>query len=321
MVIVIVWMVDGVDGEVAGENKTGRRGRKEEEKKKKKEEEELVISKVFRVNHDPSRYAMGQIGGDHALLVKWAWRFKNEHESMWRKVIISLHGEVAINGLLFLRVEDLFSCKLEDGSRIDFWKDVWFGSTPLYRRWPLIFSADRNKNVTVAARLKTEGDQTSIKDLWQLGMTSVEGISEVQDVAYMLSDVRITQVVDCCLWDQNAHNGFSVAAVKTTMRQNAYGHPGQGMRWENWVPIKVNALVWRLEKERIPARVELVKRKLNFPSVNSPMCNVGEETANHIFVVCGFAFGVWSKVWSWCRIVPASSNTIEDLAIFLLGGK
>ncbi|XP_076949722.1 uncharacterized protein LOC143622473 [Bidens hawaiensis] len=144
-------------------------------------------------------------------------------------------------------------------------------------------------------------------------MTSVEGISEVPDVAYMLSVVRITQVVDCGLWDQNAHNGFSVAAVKTAMRQNAYGHPGQGMRWESCVPIKVNALVWRLEKERIPTRVELVKRKLNLPSVNCPMCNVGEETVNHIFVACGFAFGVWSKVWSWCRLVPASSNTIEDL--------
>lgn len=130
------------------------------------------------------------------------------------------------------RVDDLFSCKLGDGSRIDFWKDVWFGSTPLYRRWSLLFSADKNKNVTVAACLKTEGDQTSIKDLWQLGMTSVEGISKVQDVTYMLSVVRIIQVVDCWLWDQNAYNGFSVAAVKTAMRQNAYGHPGQGMRWE-----------------------------------------------------------------------------------------
>ncbi|XP_076949723.1 uncharacterized protein LOC143622474 [Bidens hawaiensis] len=124
----------------------------------------LGISKISEVNA--------------SLLVKWAWRFINEHESMWRKVIISLHGGrnkwafvpvkkslggvwksivSVLNKVRFdgRRVEDLFYCKLGDGSRIDFWKDVWFGSTPLYRRWPLLFSADRNKNVTVVARLKT----------------------------------------------------------------------------------------------------------------------------------------------------------------------
>lgn len=38
-----------------------------------------------------------------------------------------------------------------------------------------------------------------------------------------------------------------------------------------------------------------------------------EETVTHIFVKCGFAFGVWSHIWRWCRLVPARFDSLEDL--------
>ncbi|MFS8012310.1 hypothetical protein Hanom_Chr14g01319331 [Helianthus anomalus] len=33
----------------------------------------------------------------------------------------------------------------------------------------------------------------------------------------------------------------------------------------------------------------------------------------HVFVSCGFTFGVWSKIWRWCKLIPAYYGTIEDM--------
>ncbi|XP_076891626.1 uncharacterized protein LOC143543107 [Bidens hawaiensis] len=129
----------------------------------------------------------------------------------------------------------------------------------------------------------------------------------------MLSKVRINGIQDRWYWDNNSGNGFSVAIVKEALRKNAYEQPRQRMRWVNWIPIKVNILVWRIEKERIPTCIELVKRRVNLPNTRCALCGVDEETVTHTFVSYGFVYGVWSNIWRWCNLVPARFNLIEDL--------
>ncbi|KAJ9556789.1 hypothetical protein OSB04_011403 [Centaurea solstitialis] len=83
-----------------------------------------------------------------ALLTKWWWRFKNEKEALWRRVIVALYGETAklgcdstsftrkstwsyiarINSNLEvhnLHLQDLFQRHLRNGSDIKFWQENW----------------------------------------------------------------------------------------------------------------------------------------------------------------------------------------------------
>ena len=79
------------------------------------------------------------------LLCKWCWRFVNERNSLWRKVISSKFGE-GIGGWSFGNIKGGFrvglwreirkewplllqnaSISLGNGSRISFWRDVWCG--------------------------------------------------------------------------------------------------------------------------------------------------------------------------------------------------
>ncbi|KAJ0469831.1 putative RNA-directed DNA polymerase [Helianthus annuus] len=282
----------------------------------------LGISKLSEVNS--------------ALLVKWVWRFKTDYDGLWRRIILSIHGgrnkwdflpvkntipgvwKAIVSGTGAIRfdgksIDKMLSCQLGDGKRISFWKDTWFGSTPLSVRWPVLFYLDRDKNCTVSDRLIQVEGQNLIADDWYLGASTVEGISEIQDLFFMLSTVRLNGSHDRWYWDNNLGKGFSVALVKEALRKNLYGLPDQRMRWVNWVPIKVNIHVWRLEKERIPTCVELVKRGVNLPSIRCALCGVDEETVTHTFVSCGFVFGVWSFIWRWCHLVPAHFSSIEDL--------
>ncbi|PWA74034.1 RNA-directed DNA polymerase, eukaryota, Reverse transcriptase zinc-binding domain protein [Artemisia annua] len=271
-----------------------------------------------------------------ALLVKWMCWFKTDHEGWWRKFIISLHGgrnrwaflpvkkalagnwKSVVNFLEKTRIngesiDKFFTCQLGDGSRINFWKDIWYGTTPLCIRWPILYSKDRNKKVSVKERIRFDGTVLVLDDSWELDASTVEGISEVQDVSYMLSQVKYSGCTDRWIWDQNPNADFSVAAVKNSLRRYIYTQQAHQMIWVKWVPIKVNILMWRIEKGRVPTRLELVKRRMVLPDSRCPLCRLEEESVNHLFITCEFSFAVWSLIWRWCKLIPVHFDSITDL--------
>ncbi|XP_076904373.1 uncharacterized protein LOC143559795 [Bidens hawaiensis] len=158
-----------------------------------------------------------------------------------------------------------------------------------------------------------EGGNIRIFGDWMKGATTVTGISEAQDALFLLSDVNFSGSRDLWIWDDNHSDGFSVANVKAAMKKNLYDQPVQRMWWENWIPIKVNILFWRIEKERVPTCSELVKRGIPLSSTTCSLCSSEEETASHVFVNCRFSFEVWCKVWSWCRLLPTNSRSVEEM--------
>ena len=102
-----------------------------------------------------------------ALLCKWSWRFANDRNSLWRKVICSKFGETnggwhtcdlggnyGISLWNEIRKEwPSFSqnvvFSLGDGRRIKFWKDVWCGEEALCSIYPLLFNLALNKEAMV----------------------------------------------------------------------------------------------------------------------------------------------------------------------------
>ncbi|XP_076927131.1 uncharacterized protein LOC143590578 [Bidens hawaiensis] len=188
----------------------------------------LGISKLSEVNS--------------ALLVKWAWRFKSDYQGLWKKSILSIHGGrnkwtflpvnkacrgvwksiVSLLGNIRFdgrRIDQLISCKLGDGSRVSFWKDIWVGTTPLWMRWPTLFKSETDKNAPVCNRIRMEGGNIRIFGDWMKGATPVTGISEAQDALFLLSDVNFSGSRDLWIWDDNHSDGFSVANVKAAMKK------------------------------------------------------------------------------------------------------
>ena len=101
-----------------------------------------------------------------ALLCKWSWRFANERNALWRKVVSSKYGETSggwhthdikggfgvglwkeIRKPLFLQ-NSAFS--LGDYRRIRFWKDVWCGEEALCSSFPFMFSLAMQKDAMVS---------------------------------------------------------------------------------------------------------------------------------------------------------------------------
>ena len=110
-----------------------------------------------------------------ALLSKWSWRFANERNSLWRKVICSKFGE-SFGGWHTSDIKGGYGTSLwkdirkewpsffqnsvfalGDGRRINFWKDVWCGEETLCVRYPVLFNLALNKEAMVANMWDSRG--------------------------------------------------------------------------------------------------------------------------------------------------------------------
>ena len=98
-----------------------------------------------------------------AFLSKWLWRFANERDSLWRKVIGSKFRE-DLRGWCSCKVRGNYGsrvwkeirkeweaflpitfCSSGNGKRVRFWKDNWCGEEPLSLTFLSLFSIPTNK--------------------------------------------------------------------------------------------------------------------------------------------------------------------------------
>ncbi|CAJ2631455.1 unnamed protein product [Trifolium pratense] len=88
--------------------------------------------------------------------------------------------------------------------------------------------------------------------------------------------------------------------------------------WSNYVPLKTSALVWRIWKNKIPTRDNLIKRGILIESQNSSLFGCGkEESVSHVFFECSLSSGSWSKILRWLEISSVLHNAALMVFQFL----
>nr|GEZ57579.1 RNA-directed DNA polymerase, eukaryota [Tanacetum cinerariifolium] len=72
--------------------------------------------------------------------------------------------------------------------------------------------------------------------------------------------------------------------------------------WYKVLPRKVNIFMWQLFLDRLPHRLNLSSRGLDFDSITCPVCNGFVESNSHVFFSCSSASNIWSLVCGWCDL-------------------
>lgn len=85
------------------------------------------------------------------------------------------------------------------------------------------------------------------------------------------------------------------------------------LSWKGWVPFKCKFFAWRASINRLPTKIELIKRGVSLPCDMCDLCNSVEETSTHLFTGCVFAAEIWSRVEAWCRMAPIFAFEVSDL--------
>ncbi|XP_035831833.1 uncharacterized protein LOC118480935 [Helianthus annuus] len=199
------------------------------------------------------------------------------------------------------------------GRDIQFWTACWFGEEPLANRFPNLFCLESCKHVAVADRLVEENGVFRFRARWKRRPNSTCEVRELQEIAGALSDVSFGTGQDYWVWKLNASGSFTVNSMRRLVQKVRSSDLGTGFQWNSWAPIKVNFLAWRLSLDRIPTLMALARRQVNLESTICRFCGEMDESADHLFVGCGFTQVVWDFVARWCNIRPFYALDVKDL--------
>jgi len=83
--------------------------------------------------------------------------------------------------------------------------------------------------------------------------------------------------------------------------------------WHNLIPQKVSMFGWRLLRNCLPTRDNLVRQGvISDELIVCPSgCGV-HEVADHFFLGCATLCSLWSLAWHWLQISSVTSYVIRD---------
>ncbi|KAF5761432.1 putative reverse transcriptase zinc-binding domain-containing protein [Helianthus annuus] len=273
---------------------------------------------------------------NNALLVKWLWRYLNEPNAMWRRVVLSIHGSsrswgiapcnnaipgvwkncvslwnkhkvkgVGLNGVLRGRVGN--------GLQIRFWLDNWLGQEPLKVTYPSLFAIEKCKRALVADRLKQTGGMRLMCWDWSRSPATAEELLDKQMLEDRLHLVNLEDKEDGWVWDHGSSADFEVASVKKWLRGPVSSESHVGFKWSSWVPNKCNIFMWRAYLDRLPTKMALARRNIFIDNLFCDWCESSEESIEHVLTGCVISSGVWSAISAWCNIPRSFVFHVKDL--------
>ncbi|KAJ0612278.1 putative RNA-directed DNA polymerase [Helianthus annuus] len=273
-----------------------------------------------------------------AFLFKWLWRYQEEGNSMWRRVIDAIHGSMRrwetypikarfsgtwsklVSSCCRLKVGDKYGSnlirgQLGNGSDIKFWLDPWVTRVPLKMMFPALFRLEQDKWCVVADRIGSNNLVGVISWSWKTYPSSDQEVSDLLTCHRLIADQRLVDNRDKWTWYVDGPTEFTVQEVKKWLQGGRPIDPQSDFDfvWCKWVPIKCNVFMWRVLLDRIPTKLALRRRNIIHGDCLCEFCNEVEESVDHIFTVCRVANGVWNGIANWVHLPPIFLFTVKDI--------
>jgi hypothetical protein len=204
-----------------------------------------------------------------SLLCKWWWLLETG-KGLWQDIVrlkyvknfpicdIPLRmqdsplwkDQMKVRGI-YLRGRGL---NLNNGSLINFWKDVWLGDNPLCLTYPVLFDLCMEQNCSIFV-VAQKG--------WVLGFkVRLHGV--VRDQWYCLvaalNNVILTGEVDASIWKWSPKKKFTVKLVYDYLSRDVV-RPQFREIWSSRFPEKIKIFMWLLEQKAILTKDNMIKRK------------------------------------------------------------
>ncbi|CAJ2667177.1 unnamed protein product [Trifolium pratense] len=267
-----------------------------------------------------------------ALLGKWCWRMLVDREGLWFRVLAGRYGvererlcEGGARGSTWWRelarirdgggeagrgwFREYVSRQVGDGSDTFFWTDPWVDGTSLRERYERLFDLAENKSASVAEMFLRGWEAWEWRR--QLRAWEEELLGECQ--AYLLTISLQDHVSDRWQWRVDLDDGYTVrgAYQLLTTQDIVTLDAASGLIWHRQVPLKVSICAWRLLRDRLPTKANLVIRGILSTETHLCAFGCGEvESAQHLFLSCS-SFGLmWPIVSSW---IGSSLVTAQNL--------
>jgi len=132
----------------------------------------------------------------------------------------------------------------------------------------------------------------------------------------LLSNVILqVDVSDRWQWLPDVVGGYSVRSAYhlLTSQDPPLLHTSENLIWHTKVPVKVSILAWRLLRDRLPTKDNLLSRGIITGDIISCLAGCGHvETIQHLFLHCDISSSLWQQVRLWIGVVGVDHQSIPD---------
>nr|GEX66960.1 RNA-directed DNA polymerase, eukaryota, reverse transcriptase zinc-binding domain protein [Tanacetum cinerariifolium] len=232
---------------------------------------------------------------NHALIQKWRWRFLNNPQALWARLIVSIHGTNEDASSFFSHVKNQgvwgriigsinnmhekgfiphssIKRRANNVASTKFWHDTWIGNTSLQNQFPRLYRLAPNRDIMV-------------RDCWNHGwkftlcrnISSGTNANQLASLHNLLSEINLNDYVDIWAWYIETPE-FTVKSARKHIDNNFL--PDGGLATS--------------------------RKGIDVASITCPICDCGIETSHHTLYTCSLAM--------------TTSNTLYN-AIMEAGGK
>ncbi|PNX93679.1 receptor-like kinase [Trifolium pratense] len=273
-----------------------------------------------------------------ALLGKWCWRLLVDRGGLWFRVLEARYGleggrvkagdsrgsswwrEIARimdggRGSTGGWFGESISKTVGDGSDTLFWIDPWLGESPLCERFRCLLDLSATKSGTIVEMASLGWETRGGAWVWgrHLWAWEEEMLGECQ--ALLLGVSFQAQLPERWLWLHDPDHGYSVrdAYQLLTSQDSVILDACYDLVWHKQVPLKVYILAWRLLRDRLPTKANLVSRGILSSLTISCVSGCGEvESAHHLLLSCSIYGSLWALVRSWNGVPMMDYTTLGD---------
>lgn len=255
-----------------------------------------------------------------ALLGKWNWRYINEPDSLWCRVVKAncrLNGEsswwkdiqsiTVENGLPWFK-ESLQKTVLE-GNDTQFWVENWTGAGCLELRFRRLYNLSCQKREYVKNMGTWVNGVWQWKFRWRRGLQGRE-LGWLEELMTILQGVRLEENKrDRWMWKLEGEGLYSVNSAYVLLQEQYLEDPDPVFTWiwEAPAPSNIKAFAWRMLLGRIQTRDNLLKRQILHIAEEAvcPLCGVVEESCAHLLFSCPETLSIWYACSDWLGVLTA----------------
>ena len=106
---------------------------------------------------------------------------------------------------------------------------------------------------------------------------------------------------DCWIWKAEGFQTFTVNSAYVQVRKDTVGEvpPVYSKLWRCKALPSALLTSWRVIENKVATKVNLERRGV---VIENPLCGMVEESSNHLFSVCDFAWRVWCLYFKWLGV-------------------
>jgi len=158
---------------------------------------------------------------------------------------------------------------------------------------------------------------------WRRNLFDHESILAVNFMEDISSIFIQRNVKDTMVWKAESTGVYSTSsAYRMILNINASASDVRIFKliWKMNIPPRAATFTWRLLKDRLPTKGNLLRRNIIIQDADCPLCGQVQEEVGHLFFNCQRTLPLWWESMSWLQVVgPLPTAPASHLTQFCEG--